>query len=151
MDATRTSDVRQIQDTSQIYTFSHHNIHMDFILRFNKCYLYLYRFFFCLFGANKMPWKYFTYFFLSGFSFTSHRTAGEGGGHFFNSSTPLLPASQALRHQPGDYWRELTSKHSQQPDSNREPLFCECKSLTTKLRALLLRSRPIFAKEQTQI
>ena len=30
--------------------------------------------------------------------FTIHRTAGEGGGHFFNSSLPLPPASQTLRH-----------------------------------------------------
>ena len=30
--------------------------------------------------------------------FTNHRTAGEGEGHFFNSSLPLLPASQTLRH-----------------------------------------------------
>ena len=27
----------------------------------------------------------------------NHRTAGEGGGHFFNSSLP--PPSQTLRHQ----------------------------------------------------
>ena len=31
---------------------------------------------------------------------------------------------------------ELTSAHSWQPDSNREPLVSERKSLTTKLRAL---------------
>ena len=40
-------------------------------------------------------------FFLSGFSFTkftNHRTAEEGGGYFFNSSLPLPPASQTLRH-----------------------------------------------------
>ena len=30
--------------------------------------------------------------------FTNHRTAGEVGGHFFNSSLPLRPASQTLRH-----------------------------------------------------
>ena len=30
--------------------------------------------------------------------FTNHRTAGEGGGHFFNSSLPLRPASQTLTH-----------------------------------------------------
>ena len=64
--------------------------------------------------------------------------SGEGGGHFFNSSLPLPPASQTLRHQPGDYCRELTSAHSQQPDSNREPLVSERKSLTTKLRALFI-------------
>ena len=30
--------------------------------------------------------------------FTNHWTAGEGGGHFLNSSLPLSPASQILRH-----------------------------------------------------
>ena len=30
--------------------------------------------------------------------FTNHGTAGEGGGHFFNSSLPLPPASQTFRH-----------------------------------------------------
>ena len=83
------------------------------------------------------------FFFYLGFfsqTFTNHRTAGEGGEHFFNSSLPLPPSSQTLRNQPGDYCRELTSAHSQQPDSNREPLDSECKSLTTKLRALFLPS-----------
>ena len=37
---------------------------------------------------------------------------GKGGGHFFNSSLPLPPASQTLRHWPGDYCWELTSAHS---------------------------------------
>ena len=69
--------------------------------------------------------------------FTNHRTAGEGGGHLFNSSLPLPPASQTLTHQPGDYYRELTSVHSQQPNSNREPLVSERKLLTTTLRALV--------------
>ena len=63
---------------------------------------------------------------------TNHRTAEEGGGHFFNSSLPLPPASQTLRHQPGDYCRELTSAHSQQPDSNQEPLVSERKSLNIR-------------------
>ena len=31
-------------------------------------------------------------------AFTNHRTAGEGGGHSFNSSIPLPLASQTLRH-----------------------------------------------------
>ena len=30
--------------------------------------------------------------------FTNHRAAGEGGGHLFNSSLPLPPASQTFRH-----------------------------------------------------
>ena len=40
-----------------------------------------------------------TFFFYLGFltrTFTNHRTAGEEGGHFFNSSLPLPPASQTL-------------------------------------------------------
>ena len=37
---------------------------------------------------------------------------GKGGGHFFNFSLPLPPASQTLRHWPGDCCRELTSAHS---------------------------------------
>ena len=54
------------------------------------------------------------FFFYLGFlscTFTIHRTAGEGGGSLFNSSVPLPPVSQTLRHQPGDYCRELTSAH----------------------------------------
>ena len=44
---------------------------------------------------------FFLFFFNWGFlsrPFTNHRTAGEGGGHFFNSLLPLPPASRALRH-----------------------------------------------------
>ena len=81
----------------------------------------------------------FLFFLYLGFllrTFTNHRTAEEGGGHF-NSSLPLPPASQALRHWPGNYCRELTSAHRQQSDSNREPLVSERKSLTTKLHAVL--------------
>ena len=40
-------------------------------------------------------------FFYLGFlsqPFTNYRTAVEEGGHFFNSSLTLLPASQTLRH-----------------------------------------------------
>ena len=75
-------------------------------------------------------------FFWGGFlsrTFTNHRTTGEGEGYFINSSLPLPPTSQTLRHYPGNYCRELTSAHSQQPYSNREPLVSERKSLTTKL------------------
>ena len=41
---------------------------------------------------------FFFFFSLSGLGFlsqpfTNHSTAGEGGGHFFNSSLPLPPAS----------------------------------------------------------
>ena len=44
---------------------------------------------------------YLLFFFYLGFlsqPFTNHRTAGEGGTHFFNSSLPLPPASHTLRY-----------------------------------------------------
>ena len=44
---------------------------------------------------RKLDYFFFNLGFLSR-TFTNHRTAGEG--HFFNSSLPLPPASQALRH-----------------------------------------------------
>ena len=49
--------------------------------------------------------------FLSQITFTNHRTAGEGGGHFFNSLLPLPSALQTLRQWPGDYCWELISAH----------------------------------------
>ena len=84
------------------------------------------------------------FFFYLGFlsrPLTNHRTAGEGGGHFINSSLPLPPASQTLRHQPDNYRRELASAHSLQPDSNQEPLDSECRSLTSKICASLFCKR----------
>ena len=80
-----------------------------------------------------------SFFFYLGFlskTFTIHRTAGEGGGYPFNSSLPLPPSSQTLRHQPGDYCREIISTHSQQPDSSWKSLASARKLQTTKLRAL---------------
>ena len=71
-------------------------------------------------------------------TFTIHRAEGEGGGYLFNSSLPLPSTSQTLRCQLGDCRRELTSTHSQQLDSNREPLVSQRKSLTSNLRALKL-------------
>ena len=70
----------------------------------------------------------------------SRITGLQGKGEGISFSLPLPPGSQTLRHQLGDYCRELTSAHSQQPDLNREPLVSERKSLTTKLRALKLRA-----------
>ena len=54
------------------------------------------------------------FFYLSFYSqtFTIHGTVGERGGYFFKSSLPLSPASQTLRHYPGNYCRELTPAHS---------------------------------------
>ena len=58
-----------------------------------------------------------------------------------NSSLPFPPVSQTPRRQPSDYCRELTSAHRQQPHSNREPLVCELKLLTTKYVHLCLKCR----------
>ena len=53
--------------------------------------------------ASKINLFFFFFFFFSIWVFFHnhswiHRTAGEGGGHFFNSSLPLPSASQTLRH-----------------------------------------------------
>ena len=85
--------------------------------------------------SGLQPFDCFFYLDFLSRTFTNHRTAGERGGHFFNSSLPLPPSSQTLRYQPGDYCRELTSANGQQPGSNREPLFSDCKLLITKPRS----------------
>ena len=105
-----------------------------------------YRHLFCfLFVFVFLPFFFcFLFFFYLGFvsrTFTMYRTAGD-------SLLPLPPASQTFRHQPGDYCRELTSIHSLQPDSNREPLVSERKSLTSKLRAQPLRYAQAFVKSK---
>ena len=90
---------------------------------------------------DKLDGCFFCFLFYLSFllrTFTNHRTVGEGGRYFFNSSLPLSPASQTLRNQPDDYCRGLTSAHNQQLDLNQEPLVSvsKHKSLTTKLRVL---------------
>ena len=93
--------------------------------------------------------KLFFFFFYLGFlsgTFTIHRTAGEGGGHLFNSSLPLPPASLTLRQQPGDNCRELTSTYGYQPDQNREPLVSERQSLTTTLHAVIAAAKIFLLK-----
>ena len=62
--------------------------------------------------------------------FTNHRTTAERGEPFFSSSLPLSPASETLRHQPGDYYREVTSAHRQQLDSSWQSLGSKRKSLS---------------------
>ena len=47
-------------------------------------------------GHSPMPF-FFLIWVLSQ-TFMNHKTAGDGGGHFINSSLPLPPASQTLRH-----------------------------------------------------
>ena len=70
------------------------------------------------------------FFFLSWFSFTNNIykfwTAGEGGGHFFNSSLRHLDFSLAITAESSPLHIEV----------NREPSVSERNSLTTKLRAL---------------
>ena len=47
---------------------------------------------------DKYDFFFFSYLGFLSRTFTIHRTAGEGGGYLFNSSLPLPPASQTLRH-----------------------------------------------------
>ena len=64
-------------------------------------------------------------------TFMIHKKAGEGEGYFFKSSVPLPPLQRHL-----DTSQAITVKTlhiTWQPDSNREPLVSECKSLTIKL------------------
>ena len=79
---------------------------------------------FCIALFYQIQCRFF-FFYLSFLSqpFTNHRTAGKGGGHFFNSSLPLPPASQTFRYQSGNYCRELSSAHRKQPHLNRKPGF----------------------------
>ena len=83
------------------------------------------------------------FFFLSGFSFTnihdSQDSRGRGRLSIWLLSTTSA-SSRTLRHQSGDCYGELTSASSWQPDSSREPLVSERKSLTTKLHALKSRN-----------
>ena len=81
------------------------NISFEFA-SLNLCFIYIYIYFLYLGFLSRI--------------FTNHRTAGEGGGHFFNCSLQLPPAA-----------------HSQQSDSNWEPLVSERKSLTNKLHPVL--------------
>ena len=54
----------------------------------------------CFKNPSKPSCIFFFFFYLGFLSrtFTIHGTTGEGGGYLFNSSLPLPPASQALRH-----------------------------------------------------
>ena len=83
---------------------------------------------------------FFIYFFLYVFFITKIRDSqdnrGRGRLFIYNSSLLFPPTSQILIHLQVDYRRELTSVHSYQLDSSREPLVSERKPLTSKLRAL---------------
>ena len=72
------------------------------------------------------------------FFFSGGEVGGGGGGLFHEhwQFTGQQGKGEAISLTPRDYCRELTSAHSLQPDSNREPLVSECKSLSTRLRAL---------------
>ena len=80
------------------------------------------------------------YFFSIGVFFHEHSRStgqqGKGEGIYLTPLYHLQPLHRHLDISRANYCRELTSAHSWQPDSSREPLFSERKSLTTKLRAL---------------
>ena len=68
------------------------------------------------------------FFYLGSLSRTlmNRKTAGEGGGHFFNSSVPLPP----VLHGHLDISWAINAENSPLhigPDSNREPLVSERK------------------------
>ena len=86
-------------------------------------------------------WSHF--FFYLGFlsrTFTIHRTAGEVGGYFFNSSLPLPPASQTLA---GAITAESPPLYITRTWTRTGNLWfpSERKSLTTKLRTLCSEER----------
>ena len=78
--------------------------------------------------------------FLSQITFTNHRTAGEGAGHFFNSSLPLPSNSQTLRHWPCDYCRELTSPHMVSQHISLTTKLYNPRALTINLNSLRISS-----------
>ena len=53
--------------------------------------------------------------------------------YLFNFPLPLSPATQTLRHQPGNYNRGLTFAHSLQPGSNQQTLVTESKLFIEQL------------------
>ena len=56
--------------------------------------------------------------------------------NFFNSSLPLPLTSQTFRYQLSNDFKELTSAHSLQQDSNWEPSFMKIKSYKKKKRKI---------------
>ena len=128
----------QIEDTLYIITFNFISVSHVIRLHHNrgKTKKYKKETAHLLQGCYEFPTHFFSIwvFFHIHSRFTGQQ--GKGGGYLFNSSLPLPPVSQTRRYQPGNCCRELTSAHSQQPDSNQEPLVSERKSLSTKLHAL---------------
>ena len=102
---------------------------------------------------------HFLFFLLYGFLsriFTIHMTAeeegaggGGEGGYLLISFLPLPPASQSLRHQLGYCWRELTSAHSWQPESNMEPF--DTRFLEFTLSSLALASAVVWRMLITRV
>ena len=80
-------------------------------------------------GGDYIPYYYYFFFYLVSFNEHSRITGLQGKGEAI-SLTPHYHFHPLHRHL--DYCRELTSAHSLQLDSNREPLVSERKSLTTK-------------------
>ena len=92
--------------------------------------LHFYSIYACMLQKGRA--KLLEFFFCLGFLsriFTNPRTAAEGVGHFFNSSLPLPPTSQAL-----SYYLEISPLHITSTQTRTRNLW---KLLTTKLRALI--------------
>ena len=74
----------QIHFCLHIWTLREKEISFSNVLLMFCCFLF-FAFVFLFFYQGFLSWP-----------FTIHRTAGEMGGHFFNSSPPLPPVSQTL-------------------------------------------------------
>ena len=85
--------------------FSVFNCGVSFLLKF----IFLFNKMYGLFDIK-------TFFFYLGFFHEHSQITGlqgkKGGGHFFDSSLPHPPASQAFRHLRGYYCKQLTSAYS---------------------------------------
>ena len=71
-------------------------LHFESVLRFCNCNSCNAKF-----ARKTLGTSQYYVFFLSGFlsrPFTNHRTTGKGGGHVFNFSPPVPPASRTLSH-----------------------------------------------------
>ena len=84
------------------------------------------------------------------FFFLEHsQCPGQEGKGEAISLVPLyhFQPNHIFRHQLGDYYRKLTSPHSQQPASNQEPLFSERKLLTSNVCTLIISISKYLIKE----
>ena len=88
---------KNTSDTFQHLQIAPGYLSFDVVLVFPKIKLFLnFQSTFRGFTSHKEAFFFYLCFLLR--TFTNHRIAEEDGGHFFNSSLPLPPASQTLRH-----------------------------------------------------